>query len=543
MNFFKRRNPDEVLYDNDMIHNSEQGSGMLFDTGKQFPPQAEIERLAKYERGRKLFNGKHKGLFNRASKLLRGTPHESQMSELYIACNIMDVICTKPSDLMYGDHPTYESGQDHDSTEQVRLESIVEENDLNQLGQELVIGGGYRGDSFLKTRFGYREDFSELPYIPDGVTMESIIETQDPSTVFPELQRGSKKKFKAYNIATVDWVDTGSGEKPFLDVERHLSGFIQYFRFELHPNGIEGLNTEAGARIQTYTIGDRVITGKPTDLIETGIPRNLVTHIPYKSTDDDWRGISTTERVEDLISAINDRLTQIDYILWKHTDPNMYGVDLDGAEQLAMGGKYIPVRKDEVAPSYMTWDSEMQGAFEELSVLLSLVYQISETPQWLFGTSVGKDQGGTGTSHTDGTAIRARFMPILSKVRRIRSHVDRGMRDALYNAMLLDNVGNEEIEGFSAYDAPYPKIQWQDGLPKNEKEQAEIMQIRTGGKATLDQRTAIKRQDNITDAQAQEVIDRIEEDTERDELSFVSPSSFQVPTNDPIVETEDGGEE
>jgi hypothetical protein len=169
---------------------------------------------------------------------------------------------------------------------------------------------------------------------------------------------------------------------------------------------------------------------------------------------------------------------------------------------------------------------QLDGIFRELDMLLSLVYQMSETPQWLFGTTVaGQEQGGTGTSHTDGAAIKARFMPILSKVKRIRVHVDRAIRDALWTAMELENFANEGVDGFTPYDPVYPKITWRDGLPRSEKEEAEIAQLRTGGKPTLDVQSAIKRLDNLDDMQAQEIIDRIQDD-EKNANGFVDASIF-----------------
>jgi hypothetical protein len=135
------------------------------------------------------------------------------------------------------------------------------------------------------------------------------------------------------------------------------------------------------------------------------------------------------------------------------------------------------------------------------------------------------DSGGTGTSHTDGAAIKARFMPILSKVRRIRNHYDKAIRDALYTCYLFDSQFGE-YEGESVY----PKIVWKDGIPKNEKEEAEIMQIRTSGKSTLDVQSAIKRQDEVDDDKAKEIMSRIEDD-ETAAMGTVDSSIFnQEPT-------------
>lgn len=481
-------------------------------------------------------------MFERAASLLKDTPVAPQIEKLYIACNIMDVLLTKPSDLLVGEPPTYESGNPDDSPEQKALNRIVEENDLNARIHELVIGAGYRGDSFIKVRYGLPQDFSAIPdnlKVPD-VPHEPIIEPVEPSMVFPELARGSRKKFKAINIAWVEMVEKRNNwvmaklsreetdEVPILNVERHIPGYILYERYALQTNGVDN---EHGAPIEVYTIGERVPTGRESDIVETGVARPLVFHVPYKSVDDRWSGISGIEKSESLLAAINDRLVQIDYILWKHSDPAVYGPDTpdiveEDGRTVRFGGNYIPVPKGDVTPAYLTWNSQLEGAFKELNYLLGMVFQMSETPQWLFGTTLAGDSGGgTGTSHTDSGAIKARFMPILAKVNRIRVHVDRAVRDALWTAMELENFANQGVDGFEAYEPIYPKITWADGIPTDEREQAEIAQIRTGGKPTLDVRTAIKRLDGLDDSHASAMITRIMQD-EKDAVGTVDGTVF-----------------
>jgi hypothetical protein len=502
----------------------------LFEVGRIYPPQEDLERLARYEKGRRLYNGAHNLLYQRAQTMLKDTPHADKLKSLYIACNLVDIIVHKPADLMYTDYPSYETGKDAHSTEQLALNDLVEDNDLNLLGQQVVVGAGIRGDSFIKTYFNYREDYSQVPAVPNGVEREAIIESVDASYVFPEQSRGSRKKFRAVNIAYIEWVQypTIGKETPYLNVERHVAGFIQYRRFRLNPAYV--VTNKYGVPQSQFEIVEEVPTERDgADLVETGVPQILVHHIPHKSHDETWQGVSATERIENLILTINDRLTQIDYILLKHSDPTAYGVDLENAE-MNFGGRYIPVRKDEVAPAFMTWDGHLSDAFKQLDVLINLVFQISETPQWLFGTTTGGGTSNGGTSHSDGTAIKARFMPILSKVKRIRTQVDRAMRDALYCAQQLENFANAENPDFVKYEAVYPKIRWRDGIPANEKELAELMQIRTGGRPTIDQHTAIKTMDSLDDEQTQEIIDRIKEDQQQDALA--QPSIFNGTPDD-----------
>ncbi|WP_239613923.1 phage portal protein [Cohnella mopanensis] len=499
----------------------------LFFPGAQYPPAADIPRLAKYKRGKAVFDGRHPEIYDRASALLKDTPHAAQLKTLFIAVNLMDVLLTKPADLMVGDPPTFDSGKPDDTTEQSALSRIVEENDVTQLIHESVIGAGIRGDSFIKTAYAPRADVSETEAIGlDAISdPEPIIESVDARFVFPELSRGSRKRFKAVNIAWIEWIEepysrfiakvarSVSTEVPYLNVERHIPGYIIYEKYRLSENGVD---TSEGVPIETYIVGEQVATERVENVVETGTSRFLVHHIPYKSVDNDWRGISGVEKIESVLAAINDRLVQIDYILWKHADPTAYGPDIteDNGEgaQVRFGGKYIPVGKEDQTPGYMVWESQLEGAFKELDILIGLIFQMSETPQWLFGTTLASDKGGTGTSHTDAGAIKARFMPILSKVKRIRVHVDKAIRDALWTAMELENFANKGVEGFVPYTPIYPKITWQDGIPRDEKYDAEVAQIRTGNKPTLDVHSAIKRLDNVDDSHVSEIITRIDGD-------------------------------
>lgn len=55
-------------------------------------------------------------------------------------------------------------------------------------------------------------------------------------------------------------------------------------------------------------------------------------------------------------------------------------------------------------------------------------------------------------------------------------------------------------------------IKWEDGLPQDEKQMAEIMQIRTGNKPTISQKSAIKILDNRSDDSAEVELEAILDD-------------------------------
>ncbi len=497
----------------------------LIKVGGQFPPADHIERIAKYRKMKAYFDGKHQEVYDRATQILTNPKQIEQLDLLYIAINLPYILCLKPADLLIGDRPTYDSGKPDDSAEQKALNSYVEENDLNTLIYESATANGYRGDSFLKVRYGKRNDYSELNNYglrePVGLKSEPIIEHVKADLVYPEVSDGNVKKFKAINICQLEWVDVGKREIPYLNVEKHIPGYIIYERFRLGEIPETGVNSEYGLPITYYKIEEKIGESK---IEATRVPHMLVFHVPYSSVDEDWQGQGFIEKVVHALQTLEDRLQQLDYILLKHSDPTLYGPEIEGMNQtVQFGGKYIPLRREDATPGAITWDGQLDSVFKEIEFLVSYIFQMSETPQWLFGTTMtaGGNAGGTGTSHTDATSIKARFMPILSKVKRIRNNYDKTIRDILWTCYLLD----KKHGSYTGADE-YPKIHWKDGIPKNELEEAQIMALRTGDKPTLDQKSAIKRIDEVDDMKADEIINRIGEDVKR--VQPVGPEVFNL---------------
>ena len=490
-----------------------------------------MKRLLKYARMERIYDGDLQGIYNRATALMQGTQHVAQLEKLYIAINLLDVLNSKPADLLVGEGITVESKHDDESPEQRALNRIVRENDTNTLIYEAVIGAGIRGDAWLKAYYANRDDSSEIEAlglrVPDGLLApEPVVEAVPAQLVFPELAKGSRKKFKAVNIAAIEYVVEGDVETPYLNVERHLPGWIVYERYKMREGGVA---TDDGVNLPLFVVDAQVATGRDEDAVYTGVAEILVKHVPYKAKDSGWQGVGNIEKIESVLRAINDRCVQIDYILWKHSDPHMYGPDItddDGAQRLG-GGIYVPVTPDDTTPGYLTWNSQLEGAFKQLDYLLSVVFQMTETPQWLFGTTITQDKGGTGTSHSDGRAIQMRLLPILSKVNRIKLYTETAFRDVLYAVQCLELYANEGVDDFEYYTPQYPKIVWNSPIPRDAKEEAEIAALRTGSKPTLDVHSAIKRLDGFDDEEATKIIARIDEDTDRED-SFVDASIFNT---------------
>jgi Phage portal protein, SPP1 Gp6-like. len=128
------------------------------------------------------------------------------------------------------------------------------------------------------------------------------------------------------------------------------------------------------------------------------------------------------------------------------------------------GGKYFPVEQGDPEPKYITWDGQLEAAYREIDLLMEQLYTLSETSAAAFG------QLKSGLAES-GTALRRLMMAPLAKVNRIRMRFDPAIKKVLQLASQLEAKFGRGIELSTI------NIAWNDGLPQDEKEQAEIYSL------------------------------------------------------------------
>ena len=478
----------------------------LFNVGELFPPQSHFERIQNYKTNKKLFEGHHCEVFK---------PNVAKNAKelLYISVNLAGVVCKKSADFLFGeDLKLLVSGGDG-TPEQGAINRICETNNLNTLLYESALSNAYKGDSFIKVRYG-QEFNGELP--PELDEPRVIIENLNPEYVFPETVPWDKNKIKAYHIAipafeeeTNQWV---------LHLETHAPGKITYGKYKLAP-----LYLNKDQEVERFTIVG-TIEGSFFE-VATGVPTPLIVHIPNTSTVESWRGKDDLTEHHALLDEINNRLSQISDILDKHANPAMavpaglLSEDEDGNAtfRVATDKVFEIMGKEDVTPQYITWNGNLNEAFMELDRLVDLFLMSAEVPAIV----LGKD---TGTSGTGSLAIKWQMNSLLAKINRKRQYYNKGIKQVLYIAQKL-----EEVVGIADYKITIPSLQFQDGLPKDDLEQANIMAIRTGGAKTISQKSAIMLLNNMTEEQAQAEIEKIKEEVSEETVE-ATPSIFNENT-------------
>lgn len=491
----------------EMINNN-----AVFSVGELFPPEKHYHRIKSYKMNKKIFKGHHHEAFEKANIMPR---HQDL---LYISVNLAGIICKKSADFLFGEELKVLAGKGEHTPEQEAFNRFIEDNHLNIMLYENALSNAYAGDSFIKVRYG-QEYAGELP--PELDEPKVMIESISPEFVFPETVLWDKKKIKCYHVA-IPFYDE-EADQWFLNVESHYAGRIRYGRYTITP--IYYNQDNEAERFE--------ITGlDETSFYEvaTGVNIPLVVHIPNLATSESWEGIDDITEIHPLLDEINNRLSQIADILDKHSNPAMavpsglLGADEDGNAQfrVAVDKVFEVMGKDDVVPQYITWNGQLNEAFQELDRLIDLVLTVTEIP------AVALGKGDSGTSGSSGLAIKWRMNSLLAKVNRKKQYYSKGLKQIFFIAQKL-----EEALGIADYEVTIPVLNFQDGLPKDEMEQANIMAIRSGGAKTISQKSAIMLLNNMTEEQAEVEIERIQ--GEEESQLETAPSFF----NDEAEATEE----
>ena len=169
-----------------------------------------------------------------------------------------------------------------------------------------------------------------------------------------------------------------------------------------------------------------------------------------------------------------------------------------GRWELRMADYYERNNESDPKPEMIVWDASLDANFKQIEILINQLYTISEMGSAVFG-----DLSNSAGNIASGTALRRLMMSPLAKARRVANSYDKPIKEmlSLCAAVYGENIPPEDIS-----------IKWNDGLPSDPLEEANLANIRTGGKATMSRRTAIKRLDSLSESDADAELAEIEQD-------------------------------
>lgn len=354
-------------------------------------------------------------------------------ASIYIAVNLPKTIALITPDLLIGgEAPVITSVKN-----QERINEIIEESNYATNLYKATLTSTVKGDAAIKL------------ILKDGKIRSQVIQ---PEHFFP--------KFDAFGeIVEADIaVEFKEANKSYLLKETHNINEIIREVYELNENKEMGNKIDIGSLSYTQRLATREANT---------IGRLTVIHLPNFQGLDGHFGESDFEGELELFKALNQRLSEIHFIISKHADPKIQvpkGL-LDMAEDsyaLTIGSstfvhsevdhkdlKMIEVGLNQPDIKYIHVDlAGLTQAFEELDRLIDLILMDTETSTALLTRQ--KD----GSQAESGKALRFRLKNTLRKLARKKIYVEKAIREFFDIAQLLDpNTLKPEVVDIEFIDA------------------------------------------------------------------------------------------
>lgn len=503
--------------------------------GQMWPPRFEEDRLKELTANQQLVEGDHTEAYG--NYLTRLTEQGETPQQFRVEAHLPQVLALLPADFLVGEPPKISAGEPGDlpfkervklflarltgqgaqvkeeqqAASSVALNDLCERSNLSQEAHASIMDQAAKGNGVLVASF-------------DAGAKVATLQAWPPDQWLSWAPNGRP-------LADVIWSIEETDDTKFLNVEVHYRGYVRYRRYEMSGNQI---TAEVDPVLPPKAEADQ-------DLRKKGIYESLVQ--PYVN----WRlsnrtyGVPDLRGVDSIVPELDVIYSQRGMIMDKHAGPTMtgpmdalepvtddYGAPIPGKWRFKSppDGKYIPRTSNEDPDvKYVVWDPQFDANFRAEERLIDIFCSVTGYSRQALNLPSTNGDGGA----QSGTALRLRYPRTLQVIGRKRNAVDPALRRALYVAQLL-----EVKLGSAPYVPTYPRIDWQDGLPQDPKEQAEIEQIRLGGGGTRFStvKKAIMRLDGASEAEAANEVAEIQAE-EQAANPMLAPSTVDDDLNGP----------
>jgi len=440
--------------------------------GKFLPSQADKERLSIYLRNYFLARANHYDAFS----IDAGKDFSERYKKLrYIVFNFPGLVSKVSADLLFGEPPEIKDEKNRDF-----IDELMFKRKMKPKLYASALSNSYRGDALMRLR------------VKDN---EIYVDNVNPSLYFPELERFNNEDVKTENLCWTEEV----GSVKYLLVEQYDVGYVRTFVYKLKGE-------EIGEQVTVEEYNE--LTGSTyIEEVQTGIDQNLLVHIPNAKYDEGFWGISDYTDIETLVYAVNNRLTKTDNILDKHSDPILAvpeGVLDENGKVKRQSFNMFEVSEGGDKPEYIVWNANLDSAFKQMEKFLDMLFFASETSPDVFGLS----GGGQAES---GRALKMRLLRTLAKRDRKRIYYEQGLQEVFTIAQKLSLANGFTVNQIRAKTDDAPEIVWQDGVVNDEKEEAEMTQIKIEQKL-ISRKRAIMKLEGISEKEAEELINEMDEE-------------------------------
>ena len=477
----------------------------FIEPGKPWPPPSEKERLKGYKENRLLFQADHATAFETSLKRVEREIGEMGIdvpTSFEVCVNYFKLISVTTAGMLFNKTPGIVAGEEDDAGAMDLVQDIADRSNLQEVLFACALDASRYGDGLLYVR---RDDRGR-----------GVIDISRPDIWFPVVDPANVRRVLYHVLATT--YQTGRTVPGTDQVEENI-------RIEIHRKGFK--------EVRNHTLVNGVIGPhtKPPIMEKTGVEGFAIFPVHNVRASDQVHGIDDYNDIQSLVCELEVRIAQISRVLDKHTNPTMQGPE-EALERIynEKTGEYVEVfvpgrffknqsGGNQGNVSYLTWDAQLEANFKHIELLLNLIRVTSEMGALLSDIS---DKSG---SIPSGAAMRRMLYGAISKISRLRNSFTGAIRQAL--------VAAASLSGGSLKDKPI-YIDWPDILPRDPLEQAQIADIRTGGKQTQSVKRAIMELDDFDEDDAEAELESI-----LDEAALAMPM-LEPPLFSPFKDEEEG---
>lgn len=458
-----------------------------------FPDKTSLNRLRKYSSYEKLLEGNHYSAY--MSEI--GDKFSDRYKYLrYITCNFAGLLSKVMADVLFGEKVTIESPT-KDTKEQEFIDALVFENNLDTQLYESALLNSARGDALLRIRVEDKQ-----------IKIEDI----NPAMYFPELGNNFREDPEKKTLAWKEYVENDKGgETVYLIKEIYTPGLIETEVYEMKDR--ESQEIVKKVDVKEY---NNIVNKEYEEKIKTGIEEIPLVHIPNFRINNRYWGASDYHDLESLFFAINNRITSIDNILDKHSDPILAlpeGIlDENGEvkkEKLGM----VEIREGGSKPEYIVWNANLEVAFTQIDELIKMIFLMGEISPDVVGLDTKRG------SAESGRALKLRMIRTLAKKNRKALYYELGIQKAIQIASQFAKAGN--VVGDVKYkgDEIIPNVIFADGVVDDKVEEIQNETLKLSSGITSKTR-AIKTVEDMDDESAKALLEEIKgEDKESADIS------------------------
>jgi SPP1 family phage portal protein len=438
-----------------------------------FPYPLHSTRIGLYSQYQQLLEGQHWDAF--------AVQGEKDFTERYkrlryVVANFAGLVSKVIADILFGEPIRISAGDN-----QEWVEDLVFKNQLQTLNYESAMSNSAKGDALYKILVRDKE---------------IIIDDVNPSIYFPHINLSNPRRKP--EVEELAWTEV-VGKTKYLIREIYIPGYVMTKVHEL--DGKNNVDHEIGVADYNKIAGTNYVAS-----VETGIKKNLLIHVPNYRYSGRYFGVSDYVDIQSLQFALNNRITKIDNVLDKHTDPILAVPEGILDEEGKVKKKYLEMvelaNKDVPKPEYIVWDASLESAFKEIDKLVEFLFMFSETSP----DALGMGKSGQAES---GRALKMRLLRTIAKKNRKQRYYDQGIKETLLIAQELSRAKGYTVNGKKCpTDAVIPSLTFSDGVVNDsfEDTQIETMKIEAG---ITTKKKAIMRLDEVEEAEAEETLKEI----------------------------------